>query len=155
MPDYSLEDLKNFIVKAKSKTYVAGSAPNAAYRPAAHDIEFKEGDFAYLDSYYGGQDFIGEEVVFYKGEAIWAMNYYGYILNPDLITPAHAGHMIQVSLTRMYQEGRFLDGTRHTEGKYTYIDTSSGDVMRFKGEEWIERNATRVYELHYHGGRVL
>ena len=82
------------------------------------------------------------------------MNYYGYILEPDLITGSQTGAMIQASLSRMYKEDRFLGGYRHTEGDLTYIDTSEGDVARFTGREWILRGETKVYELVYHGGLI-
>ena len=43
-----------------------------------------DGPFAYLDSYFGGTDFIGQEVVYFEGQPTWAMNYYGYIVRAFL-----------------------------------------------------------------------
>ena len=37
-----------------------------------------------------------------------------FILQPDRITSAQAGHVIKISLTRMCQEGRCLGGFQHT-----------------------------------------
>jgi hypothetical protein len=62
--------------------------------------------------------------------------------------------MIQESLARMYEEGRFLGGFEHSIGNSTYVDASEGDVASFTGKEWIACDGIRVYELVYHGGLV-
>jgi hypothetical protein len=113
-----------------------------------------DGNWAYLDSYFGGTDFIGEETVWYAGDPVWAMNYHGFILRPELITPSQAGEMIKASLSRMYTENRFLGGFRHREGDFIYFDTSEGEFSRFTGREWIQRDNIKTYELVYHGGLI-
>jgi len=82
------------------------------------------------------------------------MNYYGRVLAPDRITPEETGQMIKKSLSRLYQQERFLGGFEYTDGRDTYFDTNEGDVTSFTGTEWIERNGIRVYELVYHGGLI-
>jgi hypothetical protein len=155
MSDLSLERLNVFIVKAKAATYVGGGARSPSCRPGSHDLEFHEGKFSYLDSYFGGTDFIGQEVVYYDDEPVWAMNYYGRILEPAMITAAEAGRVIQESLSKMYEEGRFLGGFEHDTGNGVYVDTSQGNVASFTGREWITRGGIQVYELIYHGGLVM
>jgi hypothetical protein len=152
--DLSLDQLNNFIVQAKAATY-AGDGPKAASsRPKSLDLQFSDGDFSYIDSYFGGADFLGQEVVYYQGEPVWAMNYYGRILEPERIEAAEAGQIIQQSLSAMYQENRFLGGFEFTIDSDRYIDTSQGDLTMFTGTEWIEREGVRVYDLVYHGGLV-
>lgn len=150
----SLNALTEFIVKAKAATYVGNGKPSLSYRPGAHDLQFHDGEFVYLDSYFGGQDFIGQEVVYHRGEPVWAMNYYGYILEPSMIEAAEAGQIIKESLSKLYAEGRFLGGFEHETPFGTYIDTSEGDAAHFTGKERIERNGVIVYELVYHGGLI-
>jgi hypothetical protein len=154
MSDLALERLNAFIVKAKAATYVGGGTRSPSCRPGSHDLEFHEGAFSYLDSYFGGTDFIGQEVVYHDDEPVWAMNYYGRILEPAMITAAEAGRIIQESLSKMYEEGRFLGGFEHDTGNGVYVDTSEGDVASFTGREWITREGVKVYELIYHGGLV-
>jgi hypothetical protein len=154
MAEFTLAQLEAFVVRAKAATYVGGGARSAPCRPGSHDLRFQEGDFSYLDSYFGGSDFLGQEVVYYQGRPVWAMNYYGRILDPQRITAAEAGRIIQESLSRLYEEGRFLGGFEHTTESGTYVDTSQGDVACFAGKEWITRGDSRVYELVYHGGLV-
>ena len=149
------QSLHDFIVRAKSVSYVGDGQPVPACRPGSHDLKFTEGDWSYLDSYFGGRDFIGEEVVYFQGKPVWAMNYYGRILRIDLITPAQAGQVIKASLSKMYLEGRFLGGFEHQHEGFTYHDASEGEVNSFRGREFISRNGETAYELFYHGGLIL
>ena len=147
-------ELNTFIVRAKAATYVGGGAKIASCRPASHDLQFVDGEWSYLDTYFGGTDFIGEEAVWHAGQPMWAMNYHGYILKPELIGAVQAGQIIKASLSRMYAEGRFLGGFQYSLGGFTYTDTSNGDVTRFAGREWIGHHGLKVYELVYHGGLI-
>ena len=154
MTDLSLDQLQDFIVLAKAATYVGGGDKSLSRRPGSHDLEFHEGAFAYLDSYFGGADFIGQEAVYFEGRPVWAMNYYGRILEPALIAATEAGQIIQKSLSALYQQGRFLGGFEHTTDKGIYTDTNEGDVTSFTGREWIARGDVKVYDLVYHGGLI-
>ena len=148
------QTLHDFIIHAKAATYVGEGKPAPACRPGSHDLKFEDGDWAYLDSYFGGRDFIGEEVVYYQGKPVWAMNYYGHILRPDLITPAQAGQVIKASLSKMYSEGRFLGGFEYRHDDFIYHDTSEGSVLSLRGREFISRRGETAYELFYHGGLI-
>jgi len=150
-----LDALHAFIIAAKAATYVGDGQPVNPCREKSHDLGFSQGSFNYLDSYFGGQNFIGEEVVYLQNEPVWGMNYYGVVLKPEHITAAEAGGMIKASLSKMYAAGRFLGGWQHTQGSLVYYDTSNGDLAHFTGYEWIERDGNKVYELFYHGGLIL
>jgi hypothetical protein len=154
MQSVKQDALEKFIVQAKAATYVGNGMKSLSHRPASHDLEYHEGQFDYIDSYFGGSDFIGEEVVYYRQQPVWAMNYYGRIIEPSRITAAEAGQVIKESLSRMYQTGRFLGGWVHNTAYGTYTDTNQGDFTSFTGKEWITRDGLMVYELHYHGGLI-
>ena len=152
IPEISVEELNRFIVQAKAATYVGDGQKTQSSRAGSHDLKFQKGSFSYLDSYFGGTDFIGQEVVFYENEPIWAMNYYGRIVKPESITAAEAGRIIKASLSTLYQEGRFLGGFEFSTDGYMYTDTNQGGPESFTGKEWITRDNILVYELVYHGG---
>jgi Domain of unknown function (DUF5680) len=152
--DFSIDQLIAFIVRAKAATYIGSGEHIASCRTGSHDLQFHKGDFAYLDSYFGGSDFIGEEVVYHADQPVWAMNYYGRILEPTRITAAETGQIIKAGLSTLYQQGRFLGGWEHTVGNDRYFDTNDGDVIAFTGKEWITRDNVKVYELVYHGGLI-
>jgi hypothetical protein len=108
--------------------------------------------FSYLDSYFGGSNFIGQEVVF-RQPAVWAMNC-GRVLEPELINARKTGQLIQDSLSELYKQERFLGGFEYTADAGTYVDTNEGDLSSFAGREWITRGTVKVYELVYHGGLI-
>ena len=152
--EQSIQKLHDFIVKAKAATYVGNGNHTDSSRNGSHDLAFQEGDFSYLDSYFGGTDFIGQEVVYQGIQPIWAMNYYGKIVVPEKIRAAEVGKIIKKSLSKLYENGRFLGNFQHTEGNAVYKDTNQGDVTSFSGKEWIVRDEMIVYELDYHGGLI-
>ncbi len=154
MESVSRETLEQFIVRAKRSTYVGDGREILPYRLGSHDLQFRENDLIYHDSYLGESDFIGQELVYYRMKPVWGMNYFGYILKPDKITSAQAGMMIKKSLSHMYAEGRFLGGFEHREGNLRYIDTNDGSMRSFRGREQIYAGDELVYELVYHGGFV-
>jgi len=147
-------DLESFIVAAKRRTYVGSGTPAGPLRPGSHDLEFADGEFSYHDSYFGGTDFAGEEVVYWRGKPIWAETYFGHILEPDLLSAERAGQVIKSGLSAMYAEGRFLGGFQAVDGECAYRDASRGDATWFQGREWIDRGGTTAYELYYHGGLI-
>ena len=149
-----LDELEAFIVAAKAAAYVGDGTPAAPLRPGSHDLDHSGGDFAYHDTYFGGSDFAGEEVVYWRGAPVWAENYFGHILEPELITAERAGQVIKSSLTRLYAEGRFLGGFESSDGDCAYYDASTGNAAWFQGRERIVRGDRTVYELYYHGGLI-
>lgn len=149
-----MHGLEDAIVAGKRAAYVGGGAPAAPCRPGAHDLTWAEGPWSYRDSYFGGTDFLGQETVWHAGEPAWAMNYYGFILRPDLIDGARAGATIKAALGALYEEGRFLGGFSFAGPHGLYVDRSDGDHTRFFGEETISVAGEVAYRLVYHGGLV-
>jgi hypothetical protein len=154
MPVFTLDQLNTFIVHAKAKTYIGSGEESPSCRPASRDLKYTEGDFTYLDSYFGGADFIGEEVVYFQGQPVWGENYYGRLLEPGLISAEGVGLILKESLSRMYLEGRFLGGFSYQAGTGLYTDTNSGSLTAFTGKEWIIIDQIKVYGLDYHGGLI-
>jgi hypothetical protein len=150
----ALDELSAFIVAAKAATYAGGCAPAPSCRLGSHDLAFASGEWRYLDSYFGGADFLGQEAVWRGREPVWAMNYYGRILRADLIDAARAGAVIKASLSALYIQGRFLGGFEHQVGDARYVDATRGDVASFHGVERIFVGDSEAYRLDYFGGLV-
>jgi hypothetical protein len=149
-----LADLEAFVVRAKSATYVGGGITAESSRLGSHDLTFESNDWLYRDSYIGGTDFLGQETVWFGKEPVWAENYYGYILRPDLIDANQAGATIKTALSAMYQEGRFLGSFDWAGSHGHYQDRSSGDITHFHGRELILVSGIEAYALDYCGGLV-
>jgi hypothetical protein len=135
------ELLASFVVAAKRATYVGDGERAQPSRLGSHDLTFVQGPFAYRDSYFGGTDFLGQELVWYADQPVWAMSYHGYILRPELIDAARA-------------EGRFLGGFEWRGPHGVYRDSSTGDVTHFRGREAISVGGVEAYTLDYLGGLI-
>ena len=120
------------------------------------DYEYKKGNMLYHDTYFGGTNFIGEEVVYIDNKIYWAMNYYGVTLDenlgeeamdnalrPALMQVGVSENIIPVRGPREYKTGDF---------KYTF--EVSGDLTNFSGIETIYKNDKKIYELKCNGGLI-
>lgn len=67
----------------------------------------------------------------------------GCMLEPSLVTAVEARQIITESLSKMYEEGRFLGGWERETKNGVYVDTSEGDVTSFT-REGVDR--ARGYE---------
>jgi hypothetical protein len=151
----TVEALESFIIEAKAVTYVSGKVPApSASRTGAKDISYERGRFRYLDSHFGGTDFLGQEVVWQDEIPVWAMNYYGRILDAERFDGGRAGTVIKLALTALYQEKRFLGGFTYLHPLGEYLDQSVGDYRSFLGVERIRMGERVVYQLDYQGGLI-
>jgi len=148
-------ELEHFIIAAKAATYVGDGHQAMASRPGSHDLTYAEGIWLYRDSYFGGSNFLGQEVVWQRGVPVWAMNYYGFIVDPKLIDAARAGETIKAALSELYREGRFLGGFEWQGPHGIYRDYSDGSFEHFQGHETISVDGVDAYGLDYHGGLLV
>ena len=110
----------------------------------------------YHDTYFGGTNFIGEEVVYIDNQTYWAINYYGTTLDETLgeevmdkaLRPAlmKVGEDVNVIPVRGPKE--FING----EYKYTF--EIRGDINCFNGIESVYKNDVKIYELRCTGGLI-
>ncbi len=54
----------------------------------------------------------------------------------------------------MYKENRFLGSIKYAENGLTYVDTGKGQVVYFRGREFISRGRSFAYALIYYGGLI-
>ena len=78
-----MENIWEFLVRAKKNTYADGdSARVASSRLGSKDYHCEQivnnQKLTYHDTYFGGEKFIGCEVVYVNNYPLWAMSYNGY-----------------------------------------------------------------------------
>jgi hypothetical protein len=76
----TLVDLAEFLVKAKRNTWAGDGQEVEPQRPGFKELEFKDGDWEYRDSYTGFYSAPGQEIVRFQGVPIWHMVYSGGLL---------------------------------------------------------------------------
>ena len=148
--DIPTEPLIAFLLRAGASTYAGkGAAAVEATRPASHDLYYQEGDYRYIDTYLGGQNFLGEEALFVREQPIWGMNYCGRTLSDGF-----SGDFLKAALLQRPQAYPYRGPYLFTEGRYTYHNQVNGQFAWFHGQEEIFCDTERVYECRYHGGLV-
>jgi len=149
------EELANFLNAANKATYANKEAlKSASLRPFSEDYHFEQGDLTYHDTYFGARDFLGEEVVYEATKPVWGMNYYGYVLNPDV--PAKDVYAIlRSALMQEYNDILPVRGPReYIEKTSKYENEVEGELDRFLGEEKIYLRGGLIYRCWYHGGSI-
>jgi hypothetical protein len=143
-----------FLLRAKLKTYATGGEGNERnLEDGTREMSYREGDFFYRDRYFGFNPFIGEEVVWRNGKVIWAMNYYGAVID-EAVAAGDVYLFLQKAMQQITIERPFRGPNEYSEGDFRYQDESEGYVDQFSGEEKIFFQDRQVYFLKYHGGKV-
>ena len=156
--DFSLGELAEFLVKAKRETYAGGGAEAPPERPGFKELEFREGDWHYRDSYAGFFRAPGQEIVKYKGTIVWSMMYSGGMREEYLEDTGFARKtfaFLKKALIMVEKERPFRGPPRLEEGEFLYTDKSEGNIEEFKGTEQIFCEGKEAFRQDYIGGLVL
>ena len=110
----------------------------------------------YHDTYFGGTNFIGEEVVYIDNQTYWAMNYYGVTLDESLGEEA-IDNALRPALMNVGKDKTIIPVRGPKEfinGEYKYLFEVTGDINCFAGVEKIYKNDKKIYELRCNGGLI-
>ena len=143
------DEIIQFLMRAKRATYAGKGAETASSRPSSHDLEYREGDLMYLDTFLGGERFAGEEALWIGDVPYWSMNYVGRVIG----TP-FSGDFLKEALLRVPSEKPFRGPQEHSDGDYTYKCEVSGDFEWFQGYETIEYRGAVIYDCYFHGSTI-
>jgi len=147
--------LIEFILKAKRATYANSEGDSKKILPdGSKEFFFKDGKYSYRDRYFGSDSFVGEEVIFLNNKAAWAMNYYGHIL--DKTTNEKEIYVfLKKALMQVSKEHPYRGPSEFILCDYKYVMEYSGNLNLFSGSEEIYLNGRKIYELYFHGGKVM
>ena len=144
-----LDELIEFRLEANVNTYAAYKNEVDGSRPASHDFKYERGDYMYIDTYVGGEEFAGEEAVWKNGTTVYAMNYMGRVLDDKF-----SGDFLKEALRAADKKMPYRGPEIYQSGEYTYRCKVTGDFTWFQGYEEIYWSDIKVYECVFHGGLV-
>lgn len=156
--EFNLIQLAKFLVKAKTQTYAGEGQEITAQRPGFTELEFKEGDLEYRDSYSGFFQAPGQEVVRYKGKPIWVMAYSGGMekkYHGDAEFAEKTFSFLKQALLRVEESSPYRGPDNLKEGDYEYINRVEGDITNFRGQEQILYKGEKVFTQDYIGGLII
>jgi len=145
-----LEKLIEFRLEANVNTYAAYMNETDSTRLDSHDFTYSSGPYTYHDTYVGGEQFAGEEAIWYEGKAQYGMNYTGRVLGQNF-----SGDFLKEALRKADREMPYRGPEYYTSGEYTYKTKVVGDFTWFQGYEEIWCGREKVYECYYHGGIII
>lgn len=157
LKEQELIDLHNFLIEAKKETYANENVEKVkSTRRGSRDYEYIKDNWTYHDTYFGGTDFQGQEVVYRQDDTpIWGMIYYGKTLDESLNEEA-MDKALRPALMQVGQDDVIpVRGPKEFENQgYQYTFKVTGDLTSFEGEETIEKEGNKVYTLKCHGGII-
>jgi len=134
----NIQDLCKFLVKAKKSTYASGDeSKKIIEKDKSTTLIFENGDWKYHDNYFGGEPYGGREIIFYKGEPVYIMTYYGRVYE-SVVDLKGVYKTLQQALTLIPEDNPYRGPKEFNEGNYTYSNDFVGDVDNFFGEEIIK-----------------
>lgn len=152
-----MDNIKEFLIEAKKQTYANEKVKKvSSSRYESKDYEYKKDNMIYHDTYFGGTNFIGEEVVYLDNKIYWAMNYYGVTLDETLGEEA-MDSALRPALMLVGEDKHVIPVRGPKEfvnGEYKYIFEVDGDLDYFSGIEIIYKNDRKIYELKCNGGLI-
>ena len=159
MDQISFARLSEFLVDAKRKTYAGlddDATVAAPLLPGSKQLEYRDRDLSYRDIYFGMRFFVGQETVQAGADVIWSMSYAGVVaasvVDRNVFLAVYA--FLRQALLAIRDDRPFRGPPQFENESFRYLNTSSGDVAEFHGEEQISRAGVKVYGLRYQGGIV-
>ena len=139
--------LIEFRLEASINTYAACMNETDTTRLNSHDFTYSNGSYTYHDTYVGGEQFAGEEAIWYEGRSQYAMNYIGRVLSQNF-----SGDFLKEALRKADKKMPFRGPEYYQSGQYIYKCNVVGDFSWFQGYEEIYCDNEKVYECYFHGG---
>lgn len=145
--EQDLQQLIAFRLEANVNTYAAYMNETESTRLDSHDFTYRRGAYTYHDTYVGGEQFAGEEAIWYDGKAQYAMNYAGRVLGQQF-----SGDFLKEALRNANPAMPYRGPEYYQSGEYLYKCNVVGDFTWFQGYEEIIWNSEKLYECYFHGG---
>ncbi len=147
-------NLIEFLAKAKIKTFASQFSIPKGILTGNKRYEYSEGDFEYLDSYFGYTRDQSTETIKFQGEEVWKMRSQGG-MSPGLEREARRCFSFLKKALRNTSADFPVRGPRQfRKGHLLYLNEWKGDLQEFEGEEkifWLEKV---IYSRTYSGGTV-
>lgn len=148
-----IEELRGFLYRAQKHGYGGAEKP-IDIADGGHTLSYKEGDWEYIDTWYGGEPFSGLTKITYQGVVCWTMVYRGEV---KAIVNKHSVYACLRPALEQCDPKSPWRGPEVFVAKngLRYINQWKGNIDNFEGEEFIyDRTIWSLYSAHYLGGLV-
>jgi hypothetical protein len=159
MNDYLLKTLNGFLGRASKATYAGGGGETESWRTGFKELEYRERDLYYRDSYSGFLRSWGQEVVWQNDKPVWSCLYGGGMTNKHLDSEfaEKTFSFLKNALSAGDKESAFQPrGPKElSDGDWQYECMVEGNIDKFSGHESISYNGEVVFTHDFFGGLVI
>ena len=155
-----LEELNRFLGKAALAAYAGGGPEVDPEELGFKELGYKEGKWAYKDSYSGFFQSWGREIVWYEGRPFWTQ-LYGGGMTEKFQTDANFAHKTFDFLKKALSAGEKQEEfqprgpKKFTNGEWDYVCEWECNISNFKGSEKILFKSEIVFIHDFFGGLIL
>lgn len=159
MNENLLQNLHAFLARATKATYAGGGKETDSWRPGFKEMDYREEEWYYRDSYTGFLKSWGQEVVWLNEKPFWTYLYGGGMSNNYM--NAEFAHETFDFLKKALSSGdkgasfqprgpkEFIDGT------WEYGCKTHGNIESFHGVEHIQYKGEIAFHHRFFGGTVV
>lgn len=147
-------DFVEVLLRASKTGY---SSPNAVVKDqpdGAYEIIYEENKWLFIDYWFGGNPFSGQESVSYAGKAMWAMQYRGGVPENASVAHEEVFSFLKKALAQCSADEPLRGPAEFAEDGWYYTNTWSHDLSEFTGHEEITYKGEIVHITDYFGGLV-
>ena len=158
MDENLLNQLHKFLREASKATYAGDGAKVEPWRKGFKELEYRDGDWYYRDSYTGFFQSWGQEVVWHKDKPVWNSLYGGGMaekFHGDRDFAKQTFEFLKKVLRQKESEFQPRGPEKLTEGDWEYKCNMEGDIKNFKGSEKILYKGEVVFTHDFIGGVVI
>ena len=148
----NIEDLKRFYILSQQPHAFSTAAINKQPN-GAKVMEFSDGDWKMVDTFYGGEPYGGCLGIEYHGRVVWTQVYYGQVHDTKL-SVHEVYDFLRLALREPNPDRPFRGPVSFIRGHLEYCDVSSGDFATYSGKEVILEHGKEIYWGAYFGGLV-
>lgn len=150
-------ELNDFLGKAALATYAGGGRRIKTEKKGFFDLEYREDDFYYRDSFAGYLASHGQETVWYQDKPVWMCSYAGGMRGgkrDDVDFASKTFEFLKEAMRTGEKSQAFQPRgpERLQDGNWEYINECAGDISNFKGHEEIYYKHEKIFEHDYFGG---
>ncbi len=158
--DLQLQQLNGFFGTAALATYAGNSGYAKPINKGFKEMEYRENDWYYRDSYCGFFKSWGKETVWFKEKPVWVQNYGGgmnteYQGNESFAKRTFSFLKSALAAGKKSEVFQPRGPKQYKKGNWRYETDLDGGIQKFNGFEKIFYKDKLVFTHRYFGGVVI
>lgn len=149
-----IERIVPFLLEANRVGYASDKLQVETLDDGTHQIVFEQGENRFVDVWWGGNPFAGQESVAVGGKVLWAMQYRGWMESGFEELSSDTFVFLRHALKECSAEEPLRGPKEFKEADWLYANSWGYNLENFHGKEQIWKASKHIYTCNYFGGAV-